>query len=287
MDNNGFSKSAVDEVKNSEDFLSMSGVEHLVLCIEERDNGNYNRFLAHADAVLGWHRTKNAVKFIMNTMHGFYGYKALEVVYESIPKQDVEDRLWTAAFDCLRTSFSFEKFGSDFSDHSTVADFYSHWMNFYLRNQYRLIVLEYAKTFYPNLDKTQMIKYVRMRKNSGYTVDLDDPDEVVADVLGGVSERSVKSLRTAFAEFDDYYLLTDTSSKADPAVIYEKQEISLASSNVAMTVIQSLSDRDRAIVIGSFVDQKECRTLADEIGCSKSTISYVINKVRNQLLAMV
>lgn len=58
MDNNGFSKSAVDEVKNSEDFLSMSGVEHLVLCIEERDNGNYNRFLAHADAVLGWHRTK-------------------------------------------------------------------------------------------------------------------------------------------------------------------------------------------------------------------------------------
>lgn len=287
MDNNGFSKSAVDEVKNSEDFLSMSGVEHLVLCIEERDNGNYNRFLAHADAVLGWHRTKNAVKFIMNTMHGFFGYKALEVVYESIPKQDIEDRLWTAAFDCLRTSFSFEKFSSNFSDHSTVADFYSHWMNFYLRNQYRLIVLEYAKTFYPNLDKTQMIKYVRMRKNSGYTVDLDDPDEVVADALGGVSERSVKSLRTAFAEFDDYYLLTDTSSKADPAVLHEKQEMSLASSNAAMTVIQSLSDRDRAIVIGSFVDQKDCRTLAGEIGCSKSTISYVTNKVRSQLLAMV
>ncbi len=265
----------------------MSGMEHLVLCIEERDNGNYNHFLAHADAVLGWHRTRNAVRFIMDTMHGFYGYKALEVVYESIPKQDVEDRLWTAAFDCLRTSFSFEKFGSDFSDHSTVADFYSHWMNFYLRNQYRLIVLEYAKTFYPNLDKTQMIKYVRMRKNSGYTVDLDDPDEVIADALDGVSKRSVKSLRTAFAEFDDYYLLTDTSSKADPAVLHEKQEISLASSNAAMTVIQSLSDRDRAIVIGSFVDQKDCRTLAGEIGCSKSTISYVINKVRNQLLAMV
>lgn len=223
----------------------------------------------------------------MDTMHGFYGYKALEVVYESIPKQDVEDRLWTAAFDCLRTSFSFEKFGSDFSDHSTVADFYSHWMNFYLRNQYRLIVLEYAKTFYPNLDKTQMIKYVRMRKNSGYTVDLDDPDEVVADALGGVSERSVKSLRTAFAEFDDYYLLTDTSSKADPVVLHEKHEISLASSNAAMTVIQSLSNRDRAIVIGSFVDQKDCRTLTGEIGCSKSTISYVTNKVRNQLLAMV
>lgn len=72
MDNNGFSKSAVDEVKNSEEFLSMSGVEHLVLCIEERDNGNYNRFLAHADAVLGWHHTRNAVKFIMNTMHGFF-----------------------------------------------------------------------------------------------------------------------------------------------------------------------------------------------------------------------
>ena len=223
----------------------------------------------------------------MNTMHGFFGYKALEVVYESIPKQDIEDRLWTAAFDCLRTSFSFEKFSSDFLDHSTVADFYSHWMNFYLRNQYRLIILEYAKTFYPNLDKTQMIKYVRMRKNSGYTVDLDDPDEVVADALGGVSERSVKSLRTAFAEFDDYYLLTDTSSKTDPAVLHEKHEMSLASSNAAMTVIKTLSDRDRAIVIGSFVDQKDCRTLADEIGCSKSTISYVTNKVRNQLLAIV
>lgn len=287
MDNNGFSKNAVDEIRNSEDFLSMSGAEHLILCVEERDNGNYNRFLAHAGAVLGWHRTKNAVKFIMNTMHGFFGYKALEVVYESIPKQDVEDHLWTAAFNCLRTSFSFEKFSSDFSDHSTVADYYSHWMNFYLRNQYRLIILEYAKTFYPNLDKTQMIKYVRMRKNSGYTVDLDDPDEVVADALGGVSERSVKSLRIAFAEFDDYYLLTDTSSKADPAVLHEKQEMSLASSNAAMTVIQSLSDRDRAIVIGSFVDQKDCRTLAGEIGCSKSTISYVTNKVRNQLLAMV
>lgn len=287
MENNGFSKSAVDEVKNSEEFLSMSGAEHLILCIEERDNGNYNRFLAHADAVLGWHRTKNAVKFVMNTMHVFFGYKALEVVYKSIPKQDVEDCLWTAAFDCLRTSFSFEKFGSDFSDHSTVADYYSHWMNFYLRNQYRLIVLEYAKTFYPNLDKTQMIKYVRMRKNSGYTVDLDDLDEVVADALGGVSERSVKSLRTAFAEFDDYYLLTNTSSKADPVVLHEKHEISLASSNAAMTVIQSLSNRDRAIVIGSFVDQKDCRTLAGEIGCSKSTISYVTNKVRNQLLAMV
>lgn len=132
-----------------------------------------------------------------------------------------------------------------------------------------------------------MIKYVRMRKNSGYTVDLDDPDEVVADALGGVSERSVKSLRTAFAEFDDYYLLTDTSSKADPAVLHEKQEMYLASSNAAMTVIQSLSDRDRAIVIGTFVDNKDCRTLAGEIGCSKSTISYVTNKVRNQLLAMV
>lgn len=287
MDNNGFSKNAVDEIRNSEDFLSMSGAEHLILCVEERDNGNYNRFLAHAGAVLGWHRTKNAVKFIMNTMHGFFGYKALEVVYESIPKQDVEDHLWTAAFNCLRTSFSFEKFSSDFSDHSTVADYYSHWMNFYLRNQYRLIILEYAKTFYPNLDKTQMIKYVRMRKNSGYTIDLDDPDEVVADALGGVSERSVKSLRTAFAKFDDYYLLTDTSSKADPAVLHEKQEMSLASSNAAMTVIQSLSDRDRAIVIGSFVDQKDCRTLAGEIGCSKSTISYVTNKVRSQLLAMV
>lgn len=223
----------------------------------------------------------------MNTMHGFFGYKALEVVYESIPKQDIEDRLWTAAFDCLRTSFSFEKFSSNFSDHSTVADFYSHWMNFYLRNQYRLIVLEYAKTFYPNLDKTQMIKYVRMRKNSGYTVDLDDPDEVIADALDGVSKRSVKSLRTAFAEFDDYYLLTDTSSKTDPAVLHEKYEMSLVSSNAAMTVIQSLSDRDRTIVIGTFVDQKDCRTLADEIGCSKSTISYVTNKVRNQLLAMV
>ena len=126
-----------------------------------------------------------------------------------------------------------------------------------------------------------------MRKNSGYTVDLDDPDEVVADALGGVSERSVKSLRTAFAEFDDYYLLTDASSKADPAVIHEKHEMSLASSNAAMTVIQSLSDRDRAIIIGSFVDQKDCRTLAEEIGCSKSTVSYVTNKVRNQLLAMV
>ncbi len=217
----------------------------------------------------------------------FFGYKALEVVYESIPKQDIEYRLWTAAFDCLRTSFSFEKFSSDFSDHSTVADYYSHWMNFYLRNQYRLIILEYAKTFYPNLDKTQMIKYVRMRKNSGYTVDLDDPDEVVADALGGVSERSVKSLRTAFAEFDDYYLLTDTSSKADPAVLHEKHEMSLASSNAAMTVIQSLSDRDRAIVIGTFVDNKDCRTLAGEIGCSKSTISYVTNKVRSQLFAMV
>lgn len=287
MDNNGFSKNAVEEIKGSEEFLSMSGAEHLILCVEERDNGNYNRFLAHADAVLGWHRTRNAVKFIMNTMHGFFGYKALEVVYESIPKQDVEYRLWTAAFDCLRTSFSFEKFSSDFSDHSTVADYYSHWMNFYLRNQYRLIILEYAKTFYPNLDKPQMIKYVRMRKNSGYTVDLDDPDEVVADALGGVSERSVKSLRTAFAEFDDYYLLTDTSSKADPAVFHEKQEMSLTSSNAAMTVIQSLSNRDRAIVIGSFVDQKDCRTLAGEIGCSKSTISYVTNKVRSQLLAMV
>lgn len=287
MDNNGFSKNAVEEIKGSEEFLSMSGAEHLILCIEERNNGNYNRFLAHADAVLGWHRTRNAVKFIINTMHGFFGYKALEVVYESIPKQDVEDRLWTAAFDCLRTSFSFEKFSSNFSDHSTVADYYSHWMNFYLRNQYRLIILEYAKTFYPNLDKTQMIKYVRMRKNSGYTVDLDDPDEVVADALGGVSERSVKSLRTAFAEFNDYYLLTDTSSKADPAVLHEKQEMSLASSNAAMTVIQSLSDRDRAIVIGTFVDNKDCRTLAGEIGCSKSTISYVTNKVRNQLFAMV
>lgn len=286
MNNNDFSKQAVDEIKGSEDFSKMSGVEHLILCIEERDS-NYNRFLAHADAVLGWHRTRNAVKFIMNTMHSFFGYKALEVVYESIPKQDIEYRLWTAAFDCLRTSFSFEKFSSDFSDHSTVADYYSHWMNFYLRNQYRLIILEYAKTFYPNLDKTQMIKYVRMRKNSGYTVDLDDPDEVVADALGGVSERSVKSLRTAFAEFDDYYLLTDTSSKADPAVLHEKQEMSLASSNAAMTVIQSLSDRDRAIVIGTFVDNKDCRTLAGEIGCSKSTISYVTNKVRNQLLAMV
>lgn len=286
MNNNDFSKQAVDEIKGSEDFSKMSGVEHLSLCIEERDS-NYNRFLAHADAVLGWHRTKNAVKFIMNTMHGFFGYKALEVVYESIPKQDVEDRLWTATFDCLRTSFSFEKFSSDFSDHLTVADYYSHWMNSYLRNQYRLIILEYAKTFYPNLDKTQMIKYVRMRKNSGYTVDLDDPDEVVADALGGVSERSVKSLRTAFAEFDDYYLLTDTSSKADPAVLHEKQEMSLASSNAAMTVIQSLSDWDRAIVIGTFVDNKDCRTLAGEIGCSKSTISYVTNKVRNQLLAMV
>lgn len=63
MNNNGFSKLAVDEVKNSEDFSKMSGAEHLVLCIEERDNGNYNRFLAHADAVLGWHRTKSAVKF--------------------------------------------------------------------------------------------------------------------------------------------------------------------------------------------------------------------------------
>lgn len=287
MDNNGFSKLAVDEVKNSKDFSKMSGAEHLILCVEERDNGNYNRFLAHADAVLGWHRTKSAVKFIMNTMHGFFGYKALEVVYESIPKQDIEYQLWTAAFDCLRTSFSFEKFSSDFSDHSTVADYYSHWMNFYLRNQYRLIILEYAKTFYPNLDKTQMIKYVRMRKNSGYTVDLDDPDEVVADALGGVSERSVKSLRTAFAEFDDYYLLTDTSSKADPAVLHEKHEMSLASSNAAMTVIQSLSDRDRAIVIGTFVDNKDCRTLAGEIGCSKSTISYVTNKVRSQLFAMV
>lgn len=287
MNNNDFSKNAVEEIKGSEDFSKMSGVEHLILCIEERDNGNYNRFLAHADAVLGWHRTKNAVKFIMNTMHGFFGYKALEVVYESIPKQDIEDRLWTAAFDCLRTSFSFEKFSSNFSDHSTVADFYSHWMNFYLRNQYRLIVLEYAKTFYPNLDKTQMIKYVRMRKNSGYTVDLDDPDEVIADALDGVSKRSVKSLRTAFAEFDDYYLLTDTSSKTDPAVLHEKYEMSLVSSNAAMTVIQSLSDRDRTIVIGTFVDQKDCRTLADEIGCSKSTISYVTNKVRNQLLAMV
>lgn len=286
MNNNDFSKQAVDEIKGSEDFSKMSGVEHLILCIEERDS-NYNRFLAHADAVLGWHRTRNAVKFIMNTMHGFFGYKALEVVYESIPKQDIEYRLWTAAFDCLRTSFSFEKFSSDFSDHSTVADYYSHWMNFYLRNQYRLIILEYAKTFYPNLDKAQMIKYVRMRKNSGYTVDLDDPDEVVADALGGVSERSVKSLRTAFAEFDDYYLLTDTSSKADPAVLHEKHEMSLASSNAAMTVIQSLSDRDRAIVIGTFVDNKDCRTLAGEIGCSKSTISYVTNKVRSQLFAMV
>lgn len=286
MNNNGFSKKAVEEIKGSEEFSKMSGAEHLVLCIEERDN-NYNRFLAHADAVLGWHRTRNAVKFIMDTMHGFYGYKALEVVYESIPKQDIEDRLWTAAFDCLCTSFSFEKFGSDFSDTSSVADFYSHWINFYLKNQYRLIVLEYAKTFYPNLDKTQMIKYVRMRKNSGYTVDLDDPDEVVTNALGGVSERSVKSLRAAFAEFDDYYLLTDTSSKADPAVIHEKQEMSLASSNAAITVIKTLSDRDKAIVIGTFVDQKDCRTLADEIGCSKSTISYVTNKVRNQLLAMV
>lgn len=286
MNNNDFSKQAVDEIKGSEDFSKMSGVEHLILCVEKRDS-NYNRFLAHADAVLGWHRTRNAVKFIMNTMHGFFGYKALEVVYESIPKQDIEYRLWTAAFDCLRTSFSFEKFSSDFSDHSTVADYYSHWMNFYLRNQYRLIVLEYAKTFYPNLDKTQMIKYVRMRKNSGYTVDLDDPDEVVADALGGVSERSVKSLRTAFAEFDDYYLLTDKSSKADPAVLHEKHEMSLASSNAAMTVIQSLSDRDRAIVIGTFVDNKDCRTLAGEIGCSKSTISYVTNKVRSQLFAMV
>ena len=286
MNNNDFSKRTVEEIKNSEEFLEMTGAEHLVLCIEERDN-NYNRFLAHADAVLGWDRTKKAVKFIMDTMHGFYGYKALEVIYESIPKHDVEDRLWSAAFDCLRSSFSFEKFSADFSDTSSVADFYSRWMNFYLKNQYRLIILEYAKTFYPNLDKTQMIKYVRMRKTSGYTVDLDDPDEVVADALGGVSKYSVKNLRAAFAEFDDYYLLTDTSSKTDPAVIHEKQEMSLASSNAAMTVIQSLSDRDKAIVIGTFVGQKDCRTLADEIGCSKSTISYVTNKVRNQLLAMV
>ena len=286
MNNNDFSKRAVEEIKGSEEFSKMSGAEHLVLCIEERDN-NYNRFLAHADAVLGWDRTKKAVRFIMDTMHGFYGYKALEVVYESIPRQDIEDRLWSAAFDCLRSSFSFEKFSADFSDTSSVADFYSHWIHFYLRNQYRLIVLEYAKTFYPNLDKTQMIKYVRMRKNSGYTVDLDDPDEVVADALGGVSKHSVKNLRTAFAEFDDYYLLTDTSSKADPAVIHEKQEMSLASSNAAITVIKTLSDRDRAIVIGTFVNQKDCRTLADEIGCSKSTISRVTNKVRNQLLAML
>lgn len=287
MNNNGFSKSAVEEIKGSEEFLSMSGTEHLVLCIEERDNGNYNRFLAHADAVLGWDRTRKAVNYVMNIMHGFFGYKALEVVYESIPKQDIEDRLWTSVFECLQSSFSFEKFDSNISDNSAVVSYYTHWLNFYLKQSFRDMLTEYAKTFYPNLDKTQMIKYVRMRKNSGYTVDLDDPDEVIADALGGVSERSVKSLRTAFAEFDDYYLLTDTSSKADPAVIHEKHEMSLASSNAAMTVIQSLSDRDKAIVIGTFVDQKDCRTLADEIGCSKSTISYVTNKVRNQLLAMV
>lgn len=52
MNNNDFSKLAVEEIKNSEEFSKMSGVEHLVLCIEERGN-NYNRFLAHADAVLG------------------------------------------------------------------------------------------------------------------------------------------------------------------------------------------------------------------------------------------
>ena len=73
MNNNGFSKLAVEKIKSSEEFSKMSGTEHLILCIEERSN-NYNRFLAHADAVLGWHRTRNAVKFIMDTMHGFYGY---------------------------------------------------------------------------------------------------------------------------------------------------------------------------------------------------------------------
>ena len=74
-------------------------------------------------------------------------------------------------------------------------------------------MFEEAKTFYPALTYTYLTKYVRMRKDSGYSIDLNNSDAEIAEILGcNATSIAIANLRQAFAEYDEYYSLKEKAS---------------------------------------------------------------------------
>lgn len=266
------------------DFNRMTYTDHLIAIVECGKNSPY--FNAHLEKVLNWSITNNIINSVADTMYDYYGASALGVVYKNLSKEDIIAELQLKVYECLSTLFSLDKFYSNQeiiergSKH--IQLYYTYWLKLFLKKSYCDFIFEEAKTFYPALTRTYLHEYVRIRKKSGYEVDLSSSNEEIAEVLGcNATSIAITNLRQAFAEYDEYCSLKEKAS--DYAQPEEQISIDEMRSSVEATMA-SLSEDDRKIIIGIYINGETVRSYAQKTGISKSKIQkqkqYAIEKLR-------
>lgn len=269
---------------NVVDFNRMTYTDHLIAIVEcGKDSPHFN---AHLEKVLNWGLTNNIINSVADTMYDYYGASALGVVYKNLSKENIVAELQLKVYECLSTSFSLDKFYSNQEiierGSKNIKLYYTYWLKLYLKKSYCEFMLEEAKTFYPALTRTYLTKYVRMRKDSGYSIDLNNSDAEIAEILGcNATSIAITNLRQAFAEYDEYCSLKEKAS--DYAQPEEQISIDEMRSSVE-AAMASLSEDDRKIIIGIYINGETVRSYAQKTGISKSKIQkqkqYAIEKLR-------
>lgn len=269
---------------NVVDFNRMTYTDHLIAIVEcGKDSPHFN---THLEKVLNWGLTNNIINSVADTMYDYYGASALGVVYKNLSKENIVAELQLKVYECLSTSFSLDKFYSNQEiierGSKNIKLYYTYWLKLYLKKSYCEFMLEEAKTFYPALTRTYLTKYVRMRKDSGYSIDLNNSDAEIAEILGcNATSIAITNLRQAFAEYDEYYSLKEKASD------YVQPEERISMNEIRSSVelaMANLSEDDRKIIIGIHINGETVRSYAKKTGISKSKIQkqkqYAIEKLR-------
>lgn len=266
------------------DFSRMTYTDHLIAIVECGKNSPH--FNAHLEKVLSWSLTNNIINSVADTMFNYYGASALGVVYKNLSKEDIVAELQLKVYECLSISFSLDRFytSRDIAerDGEHIQKYYAYWLKLYLKKSYCDFMFEEAKTFYPALTYTYLTKYVRMRKDSGYSIDLNNSDAEIAEILGcNATSIAIANLRQAFAEYDEYYSLKEKAS--DYVQPEERVSMNEIRSSVELAMA-NLSEDDRKIIIGIYINGETVRSYAEKTGLSKSKIQkqkqYAIEKLR-------
>lgn len=230
---------------------------------------------AASQEILSWSVTQNTVSFYMERMFNQYGMSRLKEIYESVSKEDFRALVISELYGHIR-KIDLSKYKGDLYDMSGLTGFYKSFLSFVFKDCFITVLTEIAKEKFPQINRNYLKSYARMRKLSGYTVDLDWETEDIVEFFQSVegcpdtlrSEKHIRNMKEAFSD-----------NEALSSVKYEDTFVD----DDLQKAVNGLSEIQRAVIADYFFRERTVRDIATELNISEAMVYFHKKEALNEL----
>ena len=218
---------------------------------------------------INWSTTQKIISLINDKFYNYYGRSFLAFIYDEnvISKKDfkdiLEEGLFLRVIHDFNMDFFFEHPDADLSVETQVRKYFIKWAKTNLIDIYISTITEVAQQRYPRLNKYYLKQYVKMRKLSNYTLDLDSPDEDIFEVTGW-GHRTLDNVRNAFDMNERVEENSVMVNSPEESVLDEEMK------EILFNKISTFSLEEQMVLKLFFVSKLTFREIASTMGISKS-----------------